>query len=285
MRKGKNGYRSGAVSDKLLELLIWLFSFITLGFIAWILFHILFRGIPNITPEFLTTPYRGRFHGILPMIITTIYVVIISVAISTPIGICSAIYLTEYSRPGRLVWLIRFATESLAGIPSIIYGLFGFVFFVTALKLRFSILAGALTLSIMVLPTIIRTTEVALIAVPISYREGSLALGATKLWTITRLVLPSAIPGILAAVILSIGRIVGETAVLIFTAGTATRGMNISIMDSNRTMSVHLYMLAKEGLSLQETYATAAILIIIVAIINYLAVRIAHNIRKGTMGT
>ncbi|MDD4048170.1 MAG: phosphate ABC transporter permease PstA [Clostridia bacterium] len=282
--KIKENFIGGNIEDKVLKFFIYFFSFLTLGVLAWILIFVLIKGLPNISLEFLTTAYKGKNHGILPMIISTLYVIILSVIISTPIGICSAIHLTEYSKPGKIVRLIRFATETLASIPSIIYGLFGFVFFVVALKLKFSLISGSLTLSIMVLPTIIRTTEEALKAVPNSYREGSLALGATKLWTIIRVVLPCAIPGILTGVILSIGRIVGESAVLIFTAGTVTQGMDVSLTDSCRTMSVHLYMLAKEGLSLEETFATAAVLILVVAFINYLAGRIAANIKKGTMG-
>ncbi|MGI6588483.1 MAG: phosphate ABC transporter permease PstA [Peptococcia bacterium] len=284
MRKSLKLFRGNCLKDKILELLLGFFSFFTLAILVWILLYILVQGIPNLSWGFLTTPYRGQSRGILPMIIATLYVVLISVAVSTPIGMGAAIYLTEYAKPGKLVRTIRFATESLAGIPSIIYGLFGYVFFVTALHFKFSLLSGSLTLGIMVLPAIIRTTEEALKAVPASYREGSLALGATKLWTITKVVLPSAIPGILTGVILSIGRIVGETAVLIFTAGTAIQGMDVSLTDSCRTLSVHLYMLAKEGLSFQETFATATILIFIVALINYLASRVAANLKKGTTG-
>lgn len=284
MRKSLKFFKGNCPKDKILELLLWLFSFFTLGILVWILLYILFQGIPNLSWEFLTTPYRGQSRGVLPMIMATLYVVLISVAISTPIGMGAAIYLTAYAKPGRLVRVIRFATESLAGIPSIIYGLFGYVFFVTALHLKFSLLSGSLTLGIMVLPSIIRTTEEALKAVPDSYREGSLALGATKLWTITKVVLPSAIPGILTGVILSIGRIIGETAVLIFTAGTAVQGLDVSLTDSCRTLSVHLYMLAKEGVFFQETFATATILIFIVALINYLASRLAANLKKGTTG-
>jgi len=201
--------------------------------------------------------------------------------ISGPIGICSAIYLVEYSKPGKLIRCIRFATESLAGIPSIIYGLFGYIFFVTALKLRMSILSGSITLSIMILPLIIRTTEEALKAVPNSYREGSLALGATKLTTIAKIIIPSAIQGILTAVILSVGRIVGETAALYLTAGMVTR-IPDDIMSSGRSLSVHLYMLAKEGISFEQAFATATILLIIVAIINLIANRLASRIKKVT---
>ncbi len=218
------------------------------------------------------------------MIVNTLYIVLLSVIISTPIGIFSAIYLVEYSKPGKILKLIRFATETLQGIPSIIYGLFGFIFFVTSLKFGFSLLAGALTLSIMVLPTIIRTTEEALKTVPVSFREGSLALGATKLQTIIRVVLPSAIPGILNSVILSIGRIVGETAAVYLTAGMVAKFPQ-GVMDSGRTLSVHLYMLAKEGLSFEEAFSTATILIITVAIINSITSLIAKRIKKSTIGT
>lgn len=284
MRKNFKLFKRTCLKDKILEGLVWFFSFLTLGILGWLLLYILFQGIPNISWEFLTTPYRGASKGILPMIMATLFVILISVAIAAPIGICAAIYLTEYAKPGKLVRIIRFATESLAGIPSIIFGLFGYVFFVTKLQLKFSLIAGSLTLAIMVLPSIVRTTEEALKAVPDAYREGSLALGATKLRTITRVIWACAIPGILTGVILSIGRIVGETAVLIFTAGTAIQGINVALTDSCRTLSVHLYMLAKEGLSSEQTFATAAILIMIVALINFLASRLAAIIKKGTMG-
>ncbi len=272
------------VRDTLLKLLIWLCGFITVGTLAWILIYILINGFSHLSLDFIFSEYKGDSHGILPMIINTIYIVLLSLIISTPIGIFSAIYLVEYSKPGKILMLIRFATETLQGIPSIIYGLFGFIFFVTFLKLGFSILAGALTLSIMVLPTIIRTTEEALKTVPVSYREGSLALGATKLQTIMKVVLPSAISGILNSVILSIGRIVGETAAVYLTAGMVTRFPR-SIMDSGRTLSVHLYMLAKEGLSFEEAFSTATILIITVAVINSITNMIAKKIKKSTVGT
>jgi phosphate transport system permease protein len=272
------------LKDNILKAIIWLCGFITVGMLAWILIYILVNGISHLSLNFIFSPYKGDKHGILPMILNTIYLVLLSVLISTPIGIFSAIYLVEYSKPGKVLRLIRFATETLQGIPSIIYGLFGFIFFVTYLKFSFSLLAGALTLSIMVLPTIIRTTEEALKTVPVSYREGSLALGATKLQTIIKVVLPTAIPGILNSVILSIGRIVGETAAVYLTAGMVTRFAQ-SVMDSGRTLSVHLYIQAKEGLSFDEAYATATILIIIVAIINSITGLIAKKIRKSTVGT
>jgi phosphate transport system permease protein len=274
------------ISDKILMFLIWFFSFITIGILAWILIYIILKGISHINWEFISTVYRPTEEktGIFPMIVSTIYIVLVTVAISTPIGICSAIYLVEYSKPGKILNKIRFATETLAGIPSIIYGLFGLIFFVLALQLRWSILSGALTLSIMVLPTIIRTTEEALKSVPDTYREGSFSLGATKLRTISKVILPCAIPGILTAVILSIGRIVGETAAVYLTAGYVPN-IPSSIMKSGRTLSVHLYTLAKEGISFEQAFATATVLILIVALLNFVASKIAGNIKRMTMGS
>lgn len=270
--------------DAILKAFIWLCGLITIGILAWILIYITSKGISHISIDFITSEFKGDKHGIFPMIINTLYIVLLSVIISTPIGIFSAIYLVEYSKPGKMLKIIRFAIETLQGIPSIIYGLFGFIFFVTFMKFSFSLLAGALTLSIMVLPTIIRTTEEALKTVPVTYREGSLALGATKLQTIIKVVLPSAIPGILNSVILSIGRIVGETAAVYLTAGMVTRFPQ-SIMDSGRTLAVHLFVLANEGFSFEEAFATATILIITVALINFITSMIAKKIRKSTVGS
>ena len=273
------------ISDKILLMLTWLCSLITMAILVWLLAYILIKGIPHISWSFLTTIYKPvrDLTGILPMIISTFMIIGVTVVISTPIGICSAIYLVEYSKPGKLVNTIRFATETLAGIPSIIYGLFGFIFFVIALQLKYSILSGALTLSIMVLPTVIRATEEALKSVPDSYREGSLALGASKLKTVSRVVLPCAIPGILTAVILSIGRIVGESAAVYLTAGYVPN-IPSSIMRSGRTLSVHLYTLAQEGISFDQAFATATVLVIIVAIINFIATRVAKRLEKVSTG-
>lgn len=273
------------ISDNILLLLTWSSAFITMAILIWILAYVIIKGIPYISWDFLTTiykPVRG-LTGILPMIISTLMLIAVTLAISTPIGICSAIYLVEYSKPGKLVNIIRFATETLAGIPSIIYGLFGYIFFVVVSQFKYSILSGALTLSIMVLPTVIRSTEEALKSVPDSYREGSFALGAGKLTTVARVVLPCAIPGILTAVILSIGRIVGETAAVYLTAGYVP-SIPSSIMRSGRTLSVHLYTLAREGISFEQAYATATILVIIVAIINFIATRIAGKLEKVSTG-
>lgn len=210
------------------------------------------------------------------MIISTLYLIIISIAFSAPIGVLSAIYLTEYAKNKRLIKIIRFATESLAGIPSIIYGLFGMVFFVVFLKMGWSIISGAITLSIMVLPTIIRSSEEALKSVPKSYKEASLSLGATKLRTIYKCILPSAFPGILTAIILSVGRIIGETAAIYLTVGMAPY-IPKSIFESGRTLSVHLYMLAKEGISFDKAFATASVLIIMIFMINVLSNYVANK--------
>lgn len=255
--------------DNFFKCLIYIAAGLTAVTLILIVAYILYRGLGGITPEFLLTMPKGggAEGGIFSIIVITLWIVGLAVLISTPIGVCAAVYLVEYAKPGKTVRLIRFATESLSGIPSIIYGLFGMVFFQGFLKLGFSILSGALTVSIMVLPTVIRTTEEALKSVPNNYREGSLALGATKLRTIIMVILPCAISGILASVILSIGRVVGETAALLLTAGTVQR-MPSSIYDSGKTLAVHLYILAKEGISLDKAFATAAVLIIIVALIN-----------------
>jgi len=268
-------------SDILLIIIIWLSAIITVAALLWILIYIVSRGITHINWEFITgiyRPTRGKY-GIYPMIVSTVYIIILTLIIAVPVGICSAIYLVEYAKPGKVVDIIRFATETLAGIPSILYGLFGFIFFVMFLGFRYSILSGALTLSIMVLPTIIRTTEEALKTVPDSYREGSLALGATRLITITKVVLPCCMPGILTSVILSIGRIVGETAAVYLTAGFVTN-IPSSIMSSGRTLSVHLYQLAKESISFEQMFATATVLIIIVAIINFFANTAARRLKR-----
>ncbi len=273
-------------SDVILRFLIWAFSFITIGILAWIIGYVLYKGLPYIFTHFnfLFDNYKPGLGktGILPMIMVTLEVILITILIAAPVGICSAIYLVEYSRPGRLLSLIRFSTESLAGIPSIIYGLFGYIMFVTAFHLRFSILAGSLTLSIMVLPTIIRTTEEALKTVPVSYKEGSLALGATKLTTIFRIILPSSIPGILTAVILTIGRIIGESAAVYFTAGWVAQFPRV--MRSGRTLSVHLYYLVKEGISIEQSFATAAVLIILVALLNFAASSAASRLKRSASG-
>ncbi|MHB1392645.1 MAG: phosphate ABC transporter permease PstA [Clostridia bacterium] len=243
---------------------------------------VLVNGISHLSLEFLTQEpaEMGKEGGIFSIIITTIYLALFSLIIAAPVGICAAIFLTEYAKEGPVIRLIRFGTESLAGIPSIIFGLFGYVFFVVFLKFRYSIVSGGLTLTLMILPTIIRTAEEAIKMVPRSFREGSLALGATKWQTIYKVVLPAAVPGILTGVILGIGRVVGETAAVIYTAGSSL-GLPNSIWRPGRTMAVHLYILASEGLSKSNMYATATVLIITVLIINFTANRLIKHFIKA----
>lgn len=262
--------------------IVWLVAGITLVALIVIIGFILVKGVPQINLEFLTQEPRsmGSEGGILSVIVGTLYVTAVAVVLATPIGVAGAVYFTEYARAGKIVNAIRFFTEVLAGIPSIIFGLFGFAFFVVFLGMGWSILAGGLTLAIMILPTIIRTTEEALKTVPMSYREASLALGATKWYTISKVVLPVCKSGILTGVILGLGRAIGETAAVVLTIG-GSLNMPFGIFDSTRTMSVHLYLLASEGLSQEKTYATAALLIIIVFIINTVANAIGRRTVNG----
>ncbi len=273
--------------DNVLSVFIWGASALTVGFLFWIMWYILSNGLQHVDWNFVTDDYTrtGDEHGIFPMIISTIYMVIASISVAAPLGIMTAIYLTEYAKVGsKLVKIIRFCTESLAGIPSIIFGLFGMTFFVAILGLGFSILSGALTLSILILPVIIRTTEEALMAVPQTYREGSYGLGAPKIYTIWRLILPSAMPGILTSVILSIGRVIGESAPVFLTAGMVAR-IPDSLLDSGRTLTVHLYKLTTELFSIEEwnqAYGTATVLIVVVLLINTLTKLIASRFNTAT---
>lgn len=254
---------------------------LTLAILVLILGFILIKGLPNISLEFLTESPQmmGREGGILPIIVGTIYVTLVSIIIVTPIGVAAAVYFSEYAKKGKLINTIRFFTEVLAGIPSIIFGLFGFSFFVVFLGMGWSVLSGGLTLSLMILPTLIRSTEESLKTVPMSYREGSLALGATKWQTVVKVTLPCCKSGVLTGLILGIGRAIGETAAVMLTVGGSMM-MPSSIFDATRTMALHLYMLASEGLSEEKTYATAALLIIIVLIINWLANFISSRMVK-----
>ena len=250
----------------------------SVGVLVLIVGYILIKGIPHITPELFAWEYNSNNVSMMPAIINTLLMTVLSLLVCVPLGIGAAIYLTEYARRGsRLVKLVRMTAETLSGIPSIIYGLFGALFFVVSLKMGLSLLSGALTLSIMVLPTIMRTTEEALLAVPDSYREGSFGLGAGRLRTTFKVVLPSAVPGILSGVILAIGRIVGETAALIYTAGTVAKVPD-SLLDSTRTLAVHMYTISTEGLYINQSYATAVVLLVMVLIINGLSAVIAKRI-------
>ena len=246
--------------------------------------YILVKGVPHLSPELFAWEYNSNNVSMMPAIINTLLMTLLSLLVCVPLGIGAAIYLTEYApRGSKLVKLVRMTAETLSGIPSIIYGLFGSLFFVVALKMGLSLLSGALTLSIMVLPTIMRTTEEALLAVPDSYREGSFGLGAGRLRTTFKVVLPSAIPGILSGVILAIGRIVGETAALIYTAGTVAKVPD-SLLDSTRTLSVHMYTISTEGLYMDQSYATAVVLLVMVLLINSLSALIARKVGRSPAG-
>mgnify|MGYP002752899954 CR=1 FL=1 len=259
-------------------ILIYAAAALTVGGMLFLILHILVRGIPHLHPSLFSLQYTAENVSMLPAIWNTIVMTGMTLLIAVPLGIFSAIYLVEYARPqSRLVRVIRITTETLAGIPSIIYGLFGFLAFVLFMGWSYSLLAGVLTLAIMVLPTIIRTTEEALLAVPSSYREGSFGLGAGKLRTIFKIVLPAAMPGILSGIILAIGRIVGETAALIFTSGTSPQAV-LGLHDSARTLSVHMYCLLSEGLYTDQAYATAVVLLVIVAGINGLSGTVAGKL-------
>ncbi|MGI6017713.1 MAG: phosphate ABC transporter permease PstA [Marvinbryantia sp.] len=254
-----------------LMILVILAAAVTFTVLLFLIAYILINGVPQLKPSLFSLKYNSENVSMLPSIINTLIMTVIALAISVPLGIFTAIYLVEYAKRGnKFVTVIRLTTETLSGIPSIVYGLFGMLFFVTALKWGLSILAGAFTLSIMILPLVMRTTEEALKSVPDSFREGSFGLGAGKLRTVFRIVLPTAVPGILAGVILAVGRIVGETAALIYTSGTVA-DIPDSVFGSGRTLAVHMYNLSSEGLHVKESYATAVILLIFVVGINTLS--------------
>lgn len=249
-------------------------TLVLLGIVGFILVN----GVPHLTPTLFEWNYTSENVSLMPALISTLYMALLALLIAVPIGVSSAIYLVEYAKPGsRFVRAVRVTTETLQGIPSIIYGLFGMLFFTTVLGWGLSLLSGACTLAIMVLPVVMRTAEEALIAVPASYRAGGFALGAGYLRTIFRCVLPSALPGIVGGVLLALGRCVGEVAALLFTAGTIAQipdfgGQGIfALFDSCRTLAVHMYVLASEGLHIDETYATAVVLLVLVTLLNVIA--------------
>ena len=254
---------------------------ITVGALGFLIAYILIKGVPHLSFDLFSWEYTSDNCSMVPAIINTLQMTFLALFIAVPFGIGSAIYLVEYAKRGnQLVELVRITTETLTGIPSIVYGLFGMLFFVNKLQWRLSILAGACTLAIMVLPVIMRTTEEALIAVPDSYREGSFGLGAGKLRTVFQIVLPAAIPGILSGIILAVGRIVGETAALIYTAGTVA-GIATDMFSSGRTLAIHMYCLSSEGMHIEQAYATAVVLLVVVIFINLLSSKIAKRVTKG----
>ena len=264
-----------------LALLTHLAAAVTVLVLGFLVGYVLIRGVPNLNADMFSLAYTSDNQSMLPAILNTCTMTLLALLAAVPFGIGSAIYLAEYAKKGsKIVALIRVTTETLSGIPSIVYGLFGMLFFSGKLRFGYSMLSGALTLAIMILPLIMRTTEEALKSVPDTYREGSFGLGAGRLRTVFRIVLPSAVPGILAGVILAIGRIVGETAALIFTAGTVP-AIPESLLDSARTLSVHMYNLSREGLYVDQAYATAVVLLVVVIVINGLSNFVAKKISKG----
>lgn len=270
-----------APGSAVLALLVLLSAVLTFAVLLFLIAYILIHGIPYISADLFALEYNSDNVSLFPALVNTVAMTLLSLIIAVPLGIFSAIFLVEYAKKGnRFIGIIRLTTETLSGIPSIVYGLFGMLFFVTTLKWGLSLLAGAFTMAIMILPLVMRTTEEALKSVPDSYREGSFGLGAGKLRTIFRIVLPSAVPGILAGVILAIGRIVGETAALMYTSGTVAQ-IPKNVLGSGRTLALHMYVLANEGLHTDKAYATAVILLILVIGINMLSGVIAKKITKG----
>ena len=280
LRQKWASYRRSPLS-LVLFLLVSLAALLTMLVFLFLVGYILVKGIPHLKPSLFAWHYTSENVSMTPAIVNTVTMTLSALLIAVPLGVFAAIYLTEYAKRGnKLVSVVRITAETLSGIPSICYGLFGMLFFVTALKWGYSMLAGAFTLAMMILPLIMRTTEEALRSVPDSYREGSFGLGAGKLRTVFRIVLPSAVPGILAGVILATGRIVGETAALMYTSGTFTE-VAANPMASGRTLSVHMYSLSREGLHVNEAYATAVVLLLVVIGINGLSQLAAKKLMNG----
>lgn len=273
------------ISDNILKFFIYLSAIISVGILVGIIGYVAYRGVGSVSWEFLSTvtsEINGTF-GIIGNIVNTLYIIVISLLIATPIGIGAAVYLTEYAKPGRIVRTIEFTTETLAGIPSIIYGLFGMAFFSISLKLGTSILCGCLTLTIMVLPLIIRTTQESLKTVPLGYRTGALGIGATKWYMIRTIILPSAMPGIVTAVILSIGRIVGESAALLFTAGSGyylPKHILSHAMKSGGTLTIQMYLSMERG-EFDNAFGIALVLVAIVLVINALTKVVTSSMKKA----
>lgn len=279
--KNRENRTSARVWAFVMRWLVRLAALVTVAVLVFLIGYILVMGIPNLKLSLFEWEYNSENVSLMPALINTLLMTAFSLAIATPLGIFAAVWLVEYAKRGnKMVKVVRLTTETLQGIPSIVYGLFGMLFFVTQLKWGYSLIAGAFTLSIMVLPVIMRTTEEALLAVPDSYREGSFGLGAGKLRTVFNIVLPSAMPGILSGIILAVGRIVGETAALIYTASTVAAIPN-SVFSSTRTLAVHMYMLSNEGLHVGETYGTAVVLLVLVLAINALSGFVAGKLAKG----
>lgn len=265
----------------LVSLLVWLAALLTLAIMVFLVGFIVIKGVRYLTPDLFAFTYNSDNVSLMPALLYTLVITVLSLLIAIPVGVFAAVYLVEYAKKGsRLVSLLRITAETLSGIPSIIYGLFGLLFFSTALKWGYSLLSGSLTLVIMILPVIIRTSEEALLAVPDSYREASFGLGAGKLRTIFKIVLPAAVPGILSGVVLSTGRIIGETAALLYTAGSVAK-IPGSLMDSGRTLAVHMYVLSSEALYMNQAFATAVVLLIFVLVLNGVSDLLARKLMNG----
>lgn len=259
--------------ERLLTVLLWFSALIIVGILATIIGYVMVKGISAVNLDFILQPptRAGKEGGISTTIVGTVYLTLVALVMAVPLGVGTALYLEEYAnRTSKFAYVVNLTAETLAGIPSIIFGLFGFVFFVIFLGLGWSILSGGMTLAIMILPTITRTAQEAILTVPDEYRENSLALGASKWQTIRKIIIPSSVPGIMTGIILSTGRAVGETAAIILTAGSSL-GMPLALTDPARTMSVHLYMLAMEGISMERAFGTAFLIIVLIIIINFLA--------------
>ena len=269
----------GGASAAVLKGLVCAAATLTFAVLLFLIGYILVTGIPHLTPSLFSLHYTSENVSMIPAIVTTVEMTALALLLAVPLGLFTAIYLNEYAKRGnKLVGVIRVTTETLSGIPSIVYGLFGMLFFVTQLHWKLSLLSGAMTLSIMVLPLIMRSTEEALLAVPDMYREASFGLGAGRLRTVFRIVLPSAMPGILAGIILAVGRIVGETAALIFTAGTMAHIPGLT--QSGRTLAIHMYVLSGEALHMNEANATAVVLLVVVLLMNALSAFAARKLTK-----
>ena len=275
----------------LLKILVWLAAALTAGVILLMVGYILITGIPNLTLDLFAWKFTTDNQSMMPALVNTVVMTLLTLVMAVPVGVCAAIYMVEYAKRGnKLVKVVRLTAETLSGIPSIVYGLFGMMFFNILLGWGYSMLAGVVTLAIMILPLILRTTEEALLSVPDSYREGSFGLGAGKLRTVFRVILPPAMPGILSGVILSIGRIVGESAALIFTSGSGKDNLMLGksgnffadlfapLFQSTRTLSVHMYNLMSEGLHMKEAQATAVVLLVLVIAINAGSARLAKKL-------
>lgn len=262
------------------RLLVNLAAILTMAVLLFIVIYILVKGIPNLSLGLFSLHYTTDNQSLMPSLLHTIELTIMGLLLAVPLGVFAAVFMNEYAKKGsKLVALTGITSETLTGIPSIVYGLFGLLFFVEACHLRKTLISGALTIAIMVLPTILRTTQEALLAVPDTFREASYGLGAGKLRTVFKLILPTAMPGILSGIILAIGRIVGESAALIYTAGTITDKF-AAPLDSGRTLAVHMYLLSNEGLYTDQAYATAVVLLILVLLLNLGSKAVANRITK-----